>query len=61
MKTTTFISLLDSEIRNCIYNEVLQALLGLGLSEEELEEAIESAMNSRLCDLEELIDIKKFL
>ncbi|WP_312471222.1 hypothetical protein [Neobacillus sp.] len=58
---TKYICQLPDEIRENIYDEVQNALSKIGLSDSELVEAIEAAMNSRLCDLEDTIDISKYL
>lgn len=48
-----YLSQLDSNVMNAI----IQELINLGLSNED----IKLAMNSRLIDLEDTIDIEKFL
>lgn len=53
MNVTTFIELLSYEIRQLVYLD----LLSLELSNED----IEIAMSSRLCDLEDTIDISKYI
>lgn len=50
---TTYISLLSNDIQEAIERELRQ----LGLDDED----IELAMSSRLCDLEDTIDIEKYL
>jgi hypothetical protein len=58
---TKYIYQLPVEISDDIHNKVRNALYQLGLRDGELEELIEEAMNSRLCDLEDTIDITKYL
>ena len=58
---TKYIYQLSAELSNDIYNEVRRALCEMGLKDGELNEAIEAAMNSRLCDLEDTIDITKYI
>ncbi|MBO9131431.1 hypothetical protein [Bacillus sp. 165] len=58
---TTYIFQLPDAMRQDIHNEVQNALYELGFRDEALEREIETAMESRLCDLEDTIDIKKYL
>jgi len=44
-----------------VLNEVETALEGLGLEGTELDEAVEDAMNSKVNDLSDLIDINKYI
>ena len=53
MKKTDFITTLNEEMQNEIKNE----LVSIGLCEEDLY----AAMNSRICDLEDTINIEKYL
>lgn len=59
MKTTTWIWLLEETIQNKIKSDVTNALMYIK-DQEERNEAIENAMDSRLCDLENTIDISKY-
>ena len=52
MNATTFIILLPEVTRQSIYSDLLQ----LNLTDEDLD----NAMNSRLCDLSDTIDINKY-
>lgn len=58
---TTYIFLLDEETQKSIKKEVRENLLKLGINDNEVANLLEHAMNSRLCDIEEIIDIKKYL
>lgn len=49
----------ESIHKETIGKEVREALVKLKI--EDLESAYEAALNSRLCDLEELIDISPFM
>lgn len=53
--TTSFICSLNGNIQKLIYLELVE------LKKEYKELDILEAMSGRLCDLEELIDVKKFL
>lgn len=59
MKTTTWVWLLEETIQNEIKSDVTNALMYIE-DQEERNEAIENAMDSRLCDLEDTIDISKY-
>lgn len=59
MKKTSFVS--QSERKEEIMSDVRQALLELGLDESEREVALEAAENSRLVDLQDTIDISKYV
>lgn len=50
---TSYIMSLDLEIQQAIKNDIKMVL--------DDNELINDAMNSRLCDLEDLIDINKYL
>lgn len=56
-----FVSQLSTEVQEAIQSDVINALNELQLDTEEQTEAIENAMNSRLSDLADLIDINKYL
>lgn len=58
---TKFICQFSDEIQNNIYKDVRNTLYEIGLRESELKESVETAMDSRLCDLEDTIDITKYL
>jgi len=63
MNTTVFVSQLKEKTQEEIKSEIKNHLfvnVGLGSYQEEYHEAIENAMSSRLCDLEEVIDIEKY-
>lgn len=60
MKKTMYVSSMCNENQESIKAE-LRASLEVDYQGEELEEAIENGMNSRLCDLEDTIDISKYL
>lgn len=53
MTKTTFIFLLSEEVQNAIKEDLQK----LDLNTED----VELAMNSRLCDLEDTLDISKYL
>lgn len=46
---------------NAIFKEVKSSLINEGLKDEELIQSLDDAMNSRLYDLQETINISKFL
>ena len=54
---TKHIFLLDYETKIEIKSLLEQALIKMDLSANELEQHLENGLNSRLCDLEETIDI----
>jgi hypothetical protein len=56
-----YVCQLPSVISEDIFLEVQKALYSIGLRDNELDAAGEDAMNSRLCDLEDTIDITKYL
>jgi hypothetical protein len=56
-----YIRQLPVKIQHEIYLDVSQALQKSGLRDEELEPALEGAMDSKLVNLEDTIDIKKYL
>jgi hypothetical protein len=58
---TKYVCQLPTEISEDINKEVKKALYYVGLRDNELDDAIENAMNSRLCDLADTIDITKYL
>ena len=56
-----FVSQLNIKAQNKIKYEVRKALYELGLDEEFINEGVELAMNSKLLDLKETINIKEYL
>jgi len=58
---TKYVCQLPAAISEDIFNEVQKALYEVGLRDQELSDSLEEAMNSRLCDLEDTIDITKYL
>lgn len=56
-----YINQLPEEIKANIYSDVRSALYEEGLRGVELEESIEAAMESKLYDLEDTIDITKYI
>ncbi|EJS16929.1 MULTISPECIES: hypothetical protein [Bacillus cereus group] len=58
---TNYISQLSKETQELILNDLKNELAKLGLNKEEFLEAIDNAMNSRLCDLEDTINVNKYL
>lgn len=59
---TMYINQLSEEMQDNIFDDVKATLIEQGLSEGiELDEALNDAMNSRLCDLSDTIDIAKYL
>lgn len=55
-----YINQLPEEIKTNIYSDVRGALYEEGLRGVELQESIEAAMESKLYDLEDTIDITKY-
>ncbi|HDR7461842.1 TPA: hypothetical protein QCX54_000338 [Bacillus toyonensis] len=58
---TNYIFQLSKETQELILNDLKNELAKLGLNKEEFLEAIDNAMNSRLCDLEDTINVNKYL
>ncbi|MED1303105.1 hypothetical protein ACW4EZ_25275 [Bacillus toyonensis] len=58
---TNYISQLSKETQELILNDLKNELAKLGLNKEEFLEVIDNAMNSRLCDLEDTINVNKYL
>ena len=54
-----FVSQLSKDLQSKVRIAISSALVAEGLEGEELEQAIDNAMNSRISDLENVIDIKK--
>lgn len=57
---TQHIFLLSPKRQKAILKDVTASLVELGYEGEELEEQIKEAMNGRVCDIQELIDISKY-
>lgn len=58
---TVYIAQLPHFIQSAIKNDIKLALIDINLTAEEKEVALQDAMDSRLCDLEDIIDIKKYI
>lgn len=54
---TIHIELLNEKQKEEVREKLTKTLTDLGHKEEELHEHVETGMNGRLCDVEELIDI----
>ena len=61
IKTTTFICQLPQATQNAIKADVENYLKSEGFSGQKLQEALQNALDGRLTDLEENIDISKYL
>lgn len=61
MTKTTFINQLPTEKQFEIAYAISEELVKNGLHGEELENAIDTALDGRLCDLEDIINIEKYL
>ena len=61
IKTTTFICQLPIKIQDAIKADVENYLKSEGFSGQKLQEALQNALDGRLTDLEENIDISKYL
>jgi len=59
-KHKAYVGLLPKEEQKAIRIALRQALLEMGLNKEELRQAVQDGMDSRVCDLADTIDIKKF-
>lgn len=57
---TVFIALLSSEIQNKIRVELTRVINHTQLSNQTIEECIEDGMKSRVCDLEDIIEIEYY-
>lgn len=55
----TYVSQLPDQVQKKVETEVRKSLQQEGIRHQELEESVEQAMNSRLHDLENTIDIRK--
>lgn len=58
---TTYICQLPQQTQDAIKNDVETHLISEGLNGQELQDAVQNALNGRLADLEETIDISKYL
>jgi hypothetical protein len=56
-----FISTLSNETQENIKKDLILAFTELELTQEEIQETLENALNSRLSDLEDTININKYL
>lgn len=57
---TTFICMLPKQTQQSIRHDLANKLSELGYKGAELLEAVQNGMDGRLCDVEEVIDIKKY-
>lgn len=58
---TNYVSQLNVYEQFLIKKDVIESLKELGYEKDDLKELVENAMDSRLCDLEDLIDINEYL
>ncbi|MGI8387543.1 hypothetical protein [Robertmurraya sp. P23] len=58
---TMYICQLPNEVALDIYNHIHNKLFELGFRNRDLHEFVENAMSGRICDLENMIDINKYL
>ncbi|EFU43871.1 hypothetical protein PVOR_01630 [Paenibacillus vortex V453] len=58
---TIYIAQLPQPIQEAIMTDVRSALMDIDLTVAEQEIALQDAMDSRLCDLSDTIDIEKYL
>lgn len=58
---TTYICQLPQQTQNAIRTDIETYFISEGLSGQELQDAVQDALNGRLADLEETIDISKYL
>lgn len=61
MNTTIFIAQLNDEKQEKIKKLIIEVLTEEGYQAEEIKEIVSNAMNDRLCNLEDFIDITPFL
>ncbi|MBQ3422314.1 MAG: hypothetical protein IJH34_11755 [Romboutsia sp.] len=61
MKTSLFICQLSKQNQEKIKNEIINFLNNEGYGETEIKEISNSAMDGRLCDIEEFINIEPFI
>lgn len=58
---TRFICQLPQQTQDAIKKDIETYLLSEGFSGQELQDAVQNALDGRLADLEETIDISKYL
>ena len=58
---TIYVCQLPQQTQDAIKNDVVTHLISEGFSGQELQDAVQNALNGRLVDLEETIDISKYL
>jgi hypothetical protein len=61
MNKTIYVHQIPESIRLQIKQDIITTLNSLQLSSDTKQEALEEALNSRLCDLQDLININKYL
>lgn len=61
IKKTTYFSQLPQSLQDVIKTDIVRALLDTDLTSLEQETALQDAMDSRLCDLSDIIDIEKYI
>jgi hypothetical protein len=61
MNKTIYVHQIPESIRLQIKQDIITTLNSLELSSDTKQEALEEALNSRLCDLQDLININKYL
>jgi energy-coupling factor transporter ATP-binding protein EcfA2 len=61
MNKTIYVHQIPESIRLQIKQDIITTLNNLQLSSDTIQEALKEALNSRLCDLQDLIDINKYL
>lgn len=61
MSSTVFICILPQSVQEQIRQEIFQFLLREGYTMAKIKEITENAMDGRLCDLEDNINIRKYL
>ncbi|BBI30772.1 hypothetical protein [Cohnella abietis] len=58
---TAFIAQLSKSVQDAIKTDLRLALIDTDLTAEEQETALQDAMDSRLCDLSDTIDISNYI
>ena len=58
---TIYVCQLPQQTQDAIKNDIETYLISEGFSGQELKNAVQDALNGRLADLEETIDISKYL
>ena len=61
MKTTTFICQLQQSTQEKIKKDIINFLISEGYDKEKQQEIVNNAMDGRLTDLEDNINIEKYL